>query len=290
MDDSFVFHSSSTQPGGHVPVERPCRRLYKEAAYLFFSCLILLVPSLFFKARPYFLLLSIFLLFSPIEVGHILLTRMPVSPGLMSAVLNTNQQEAFELIYSMKGYVFLYILALLVFYWVLFTRIENKPLLTKRGKIVVFSLFALFNIALWGTMWKMADYTDGPIYRLRAANTNFRVKYKKVYPCDIIAATAEVIASEREVDKMREQLKDFSFDATRQDTIPEKEIYVLVIGESARYGNFSLNGYDRPTSPPAGEAGKPGIIQSGAYNSQPDQRSAGTTAYPRNTRKPGPGL
>ncbi|MCD8269147.1 MAG: phosphoethanolamine transferase [Parabacteroides sp.] len=221
----------------------------KQAAYLFFSCLILLVPSLFFKTRPYFLLLSIFLLFSPIEVGHILLTRMPVSPGLMSAVLNTNQQEAFELIYSMKGYVFLYILALLVFYWVLFTRIENKPLLTKRDKIVVFSLFALFNIALWGTMWKMADYTDGPIYRLRAANTNFRVKYKKVYPCDIIAATAEVIASEREVDKMREQLKDFSFDATRQDTIPEKEIYVLVIGESARYGNFSLNGYDRPTSP-----------------------------------------
>lgn len=221
----------------------------KQAAYLFFSCLILLIPALFFKARIYFLFQSIFLLLSPIEIGHILLNRMPVSVGLMSAILNTNNQEAFELIYSMKGYVFLFVLLLLVFYWILFTRIENKPLFTMRGKITVFTLFILFNICLWGAMWKMADYTDGATYRFRAANTSFRLKYKKIYPCDMIAATAAVLATEREVDKMLEQLKDFSFEAGRQDTIPGKEIYVLVIGESARYGNFSLNGYNRPTSP-----------------------------------------
>ena len=221
----------------------------KQVAYLFFSCLILTVPALLFKAKAYFALSSLFLILSPIEIGHVILNKMPISIGLMSAILNTNNQEAFELIYSLKGYVLLFIPILILYYWVLFTRIENKPIFTGKGKIVVFSLFALFNIALWGTMWKMSDYTDGAVYRMRAANSNFLMKYKKVYPCDLLAATTEVFAMEREIDRMQEQLKDFSFRAERQDTLPGKEIYVLVIGESSRYGNYSLNGYNRPTSP-----------------------------------------
>lgn len=221
----------------------------KQVAYLFFSCLILTVPALLFKAKVYFALSSLFLILSPIEIGHVILNKMPISIGLMSAILNTNNQEAFELIYSLKGYLLLFILILILYYWVLFTRIENKPIFTGKGKIVIFSLFALFNIALWGTMWKMSDYTDGAVYRLRAANSNFLMKYKKVYPCDLLAATTEVFAMEREIDRMQEQLKDFSFRAKRQDTLPGKEIYVLVIGESSRYGNYSLNGYNRPTSP-----------------------------------------
>ena len=221
----------------------------KQAAYLFFSCLILIVPALLFKAKRYFSLSGLFLILSPIEIGHVLLNKMPISIGLMSAILNTNNQEAFELIYSLKGYVIFFLLILILYYWVLFTRIENKPIFTVKGKIVVFSLFAIFNIALWGMMWKMVDYTDGAIYRMRATNSSFLMKYKKIYPCDLIAATAEVFAMEREIDRMQEQLKDFSFRAEQQDTIPGKEIYVLVIGESGRYGNYSLNGYNRPTSP-----------------------------------------
>lgn len=221
----------------------------KQAAYLFFSCLILIVPALLFKAKLYFSLSGLFLILSPIEIGHVLLNKMPISIGLMSAILNTNNQEAFELIYSLKGYVIFFLLILILYYWVLFTRIENKPIFTVKGKIVVFSLFAIFNIALWGMMWKMVDYTDGAIYRMRATNSSFLMKYKKIYPCDLIAATAEVFAMEREIDRMQEQLKDFSFQAEQQDTIPGKEIYVLVIGESGRYGNYSLNGYNRPTSP-----------------------------------------
>ena len=72
----------------------------KQVAYLFFSCLILTVPALLFKARVYFALSSLFLILSPIEIGHVILNKMPISIGLMSAILHTNNQEAFELIYS----------------------------------------------------------------------------------------------------------------------------------------------------------------------------------------------
>lgn len=221
----------------------------KQAAYMFFSCLILLVPALFFKVRFYFLFQSLFLLMSPIEIGHILFSRMPVTIGLMSAILNTNQQEAFELIYSMKGYVILFLLILLVFYGILFTQIENKPLFTRRGKIWMCCLYILFNLALWTAMWKISDDTNGTAFRIQAVTNNFYSKYTKTYPCNLIAVFIETLATEQETEQMQEKLKDFRFHAQRQKTIQEKEIYVLIIGESCRYGNFSVNGYERPTSP-----------------------------------------
>lgn len=221
----------------------------KQAAYLLFSCLILLVPAFVLKARAYFALLSVFLVLSPIEIGSVLVNRMPVSVGMMSAILNTNSQEAFELIYSLKGYAAAYLLLLVAFYWVLFVKIENKPLLTLRGKALLFGLFAIFNIALWLAMWKIAAFTDEPGYRVKTANMSFNTKYRKAYPFNLIAATSEVMLAQQEVRKMQERLKDFSFRAKPQEAIEEKELYVLVIGESARYGNFSLNGYHRPTSP-----------------------------------------
>ncbi len=53
--------------------------------------------------------------------------------------------------------------------------------------------------------------------------------------------------------RIRQYIKDannMSFGATKQDTLHEKEIYVLGIGESMRYDNLSLNGkYYRSTTP-----------------------------------------
>lgn len=46
------------------------------------------------------------------------------------------------------------------------------------------------------------------------------------------------------------QTIDFQFHSTRTKEIPEKEVYVLAIGESVRYDNCSLNGiYPRQTMP-----------------------------------------
>lgn len=47
----------------------------------------------------------------------------------------------------------------------------------------------------------------------------------------------------------RERAKSFRFDASRPDEPEEPELYVLVVGESARRHNWSLYGYARETNP-----------------------------------------
>jgi len=223
--------------------------LIKQIAYLFFSCLILILPALVFNARSYFLFLSVFFILSPLEIAHILLNRMPVTEGFMSAILNTNKMEAFELLSVMKGYIIAGLLLLVLYYWIVFKKIRNKLLLTRKGKLIVGSIFVVFNISLWATMWGMSDFRADNAHRLIDANSNLLRKYSKTYPFDLIVATLDVFEGRREVSEMEDKLKDFSFSSVKRNEINQREIYVLVIGEAARYGNFSVNGYNRPTSP-----------------------------------------
>lgn len=221
----------------------------KQLAYLFLSCLILLIPAFFLRARAYFVLCSLFLLLSPVEISHIVLNRMPVTEGYVDAILQTNRMEALELLSFVKLYLLSAVVLFIFYYWILFTKVDNTPLLTRKGKYVIGMLFIVFNLCLWAMMWKLSGYAMDETSRLKETHSNFFSKYTKTYPLDMICATRDVFISRREVRKMESRLEGFSFGITRQKDISQREIYVLVIGESARYGNFSLNGYSRPTSP-----------------------------------------
>lgn len=223
--------------------------LVKQGAYLFLSGILLLLPAFLLKARPYFLLLSLFFLFAPIEIAHILLNRMPVTEGFVAAILHTNVGEAMELLSFLKFYLLFGMGVMAFYYWVLFRKIDNKPLLTRQGKCVFGFLFLFFNLALWAMMWKLSAYEADNRSRLQETHSNFKSKYAKTYPLDLIKATGDVFRSREEVRQMEEKLKDFSFHANKREALPQREIYVLVVGESARYANFAINGYDRPTSP-----------------------------------------
>jgi glucan phosphoethanolaminetransferase (alkaline phosphatase superfamily) len=43
--------------------------------------------------------------------------------------------------------------------------------------------------------------------------------------------------------------ENFTFHAEKKDGLAEREIYVLIVGETARYSNWEMNGYPRATSP-----------------------------------------
>ena len=79
--------------------------LFKRLAYLSFSLLVFLLPSLFLKARTFFLYQGIFVLLAPFEIGHIYFSKMPISFGFLLAMLDTNIDEAFELLSSIKIFI-----------------------------------------------------------------------------------------------------------------------------------------------------------------------------------------
>ncbi len=58
-----------------------------------------------------------------------------------------------------------------------------------------------------------------------------------------------------QVNEMLSKNKNFHFGTFKKDTLNQKEIYVLVIGESSRNDHWELNGYHRPTNPCLKETG-----------------------------------
>lgn len=221
--------------------------LFKKAAYLLFSVLILFVPALFLKLRYYFLLEGLFVLLAPLEIVHMYLNKMPITEGFISAIIHTNPGEAFEMLYSLKGICIIVGFIWFCYFLITFTRIKNDFLFTSKAKIIIAVMFIFFNLGLYGIMYQMA-YKQGVINRFEYANDHFNKKYKKTYPADLLTVSYSLYSNQKKEKALQQELQHFSFGASKEFQT-DKELYVVVIGESARYGNFSINGYERPTSP-----------------------------------------
>ncbi|MDH6535182.1 hypothetical protein D0T51_10840 [Parabacteroides sp. 52] len=219
-----------------------------KVAYLGFSLIVWLLPALFLRLRVYFGVMSVFLLLAPIEISHIILNKMPVTEGFLSAILHTNAAEAWELLGAMKAAGALILLLWFVYFFILLRKIKNTYLFTRSVRIWILFLFLAGNLLLLGAMFFLAYKNKAPV-PVAYATHNFAKKYRKIYPCDLLTVAYRTYEKEKEGDRLSEDLAHFSFHASRKETVAEKEIYVVIIGESARYGNLSLNGYMRPTTP-----------------------------------------
>jgi len=222
-------------------------RITMKIAYVGFALILWITPAFFLKLRTYFLVMSVFLLLSPIEIAHIILNGMPVTEGFISAIIHTNFSEAWELINTLKVIALLYILTVTGYYYITFKKIENRYLFTRTAAIGLFSLCLIGNLVLYGAMLRIAFQMDAPL-PWNYATEHFAKKYRKIYPYDLITVSYRTYAVQQEMRQLQKELADFSFDATRP-LIEGREIYVVVIGESARFSNFAINGYSYPTTP-----------------------------------------
>jgi heptose-I-phosphate ethanolaminephosphotransferase len=68
-------------------------------------------------------------------------------------------------------------------------------------------------------------------------------------PLGIFSQGYLTYALRQEETQLREAARSFKFQAQRPASPPDSEIYVLVVGESARRHNFGLYGYGRDTTP-----------------------------------------
>ena len=90
-------------------------------------------------------------------------------------------------------------------------------------------------------------------------NTKRFTLHENVYPANIFYNMGFAINKLQKVNNYPNTSKGFSFAASKADKrTDEREIYVLVIGETARADNWSLYGYGRETSPRL--AADPGVV------------------------------
>ena len=265
--------------------------LTKQIGYLLFTSVILVIPALFLKLRWYFLFESIFMLCAPFEIGYVWIYKSTISDGFISSVLNTNIWEALELLMTIKWQIIILLIIWAVYYFIVFRKIENKYLFTRKYSLLTGTTIIIFNMLLFSAMY-VTEYrqeksymdinktiiTDKAVtndetadvegFNLTAMNDkksnfseaaeNLADNYESVYPLNIITTLIRNHNNNVTLNDMRRNIATFSYGAKQYQSPSEREIYIVIIGESARYGNFSINGYKRNTSPRLEKI--PGII------------------------------
>lgn len=91
--------------------------------------------------------------------------------------------------------------------------------------------------------------TYGLSFAAKNVDTNRYNYYEDVYPVNMIYNLDFAADRWKMSNEYYKTSKDFAFEAKKVDTTSQREIYVLVVGETGRSENWSLYGYERETTP-----------------------------------------
>lgn len=214
------------------------------------SVTVLSIPFFIFKQKVAFVIAFVLVLFSPLEVMHFFLYKEPLGRGFVLLLMQTDYHEVLELIQSYFVFAILFVFILFTYLFLLIRFIQNKYLFHQKTRKFSLVILLVFTAVLYAYSFKGAYV---PRLQLKNnvsnANQSFVKKFRKIYPVNIPYAYNQAKDFYAEITSLNPEIDKFSFNAFKNDRLEEREIYVLVIGESARYASFSINGYERETNP-----------------------------------------
>lgn len=151
-------------------------------------------------------------------------------------LVTTNPTEAGELLSNiMPSVLFVIIVYVPLLIWSIYA-IKQKPLphsFRKKQR----------KLALAGTTIGLILLASCYI-----SNKDYKIQ-NDLYPINVMYNVEQAISREYKKNKYFETSKDFTFNASATHDQSANEIYVLVIGETARAENFGIYGYKRNTTP-----------------------------------------
>jgi glucan phosphoethanolaminetransferase (alkaline phosphatase superfamily) len=169
----------------------------------------------------------VFLLLAPLEIAHIFANKEPATSAYLFAVTDTNWNEFTELLQSAFILIICLLLVWILYFYLLFKKIRSTYTVhSKKHRLYALGFYVLLLIS---------GYFIG-------CN-------QKIYPYSLIYRSYQTYSIQKEMREGREKMQNFRFGAKKEDAISEREVYILVIGETGRYSSFSVNGYKRNTSP-----------------------------------------
>ena len=214
--------------------KEPARFLLNTIA--FFS--LFLSPAFLYRnhVRLFALLLFPIIILSIINLACIYYYNTPIIDYLLVLVLNTNFQESTEFI---KGHIWTSIFSTSIYvlvYGYLITKIKDNINYKKALRISLVSILVII-------LLPFTDHSDKK-YIQKMIGT-----FYTIFPTSLIYSIKSVYTQYHLVNTNGSIKKSFKFNATQQDNNNEKQIHVLVIGESASFYHWSASGYNRKTTP-----------------------------------------
>jgi len=195
------------------------------------------------------------MLIAPLEIAYVTIYKSTATDGYISSLLNTNMGEATELLLTLKWQCIAFLALWSIYFFVTFRKVKNNYLFTRRSAIIIGLIFVFFNISLFASMYALEYRRAGSEVRMDSVTDNHLNKYRKTFPCNIIAILSRNYDNYRIISEMQKNIAYFSFNAQQNTSSSEQEIYLVVIGEASRFSSFSINGYERETSPALEENG-----------------------------------
>jgi glucan phosphoethanolaminetransferase (alkaline phosphatase superfamily) len=201
---------------------------------------LLLVPIVlfFYNLKIYYYLLAAIAAFTPIALLPVLLINSVPNVEMLGLVLETNYHEVTELLDW--GQILLLLLFIILFF-VGFVGLSKK--LPRR---LPFKTAALVSALSLGAFLCVPFLRTTILkYYPIIINRTFRA----YYPFRISKAFTVLSKELKNTENYNKAVANFSFSATKNINDTARNIHVLIIGETARYDHWSINGYHRETSP-----------------------------------------
>ena len=223
--------------------------LLKKSVFFLISFSIITIPLTFIKPKYYSYLVLVFFPFIIFETYHIFHFKNSSSQEIIASVLQTNFNEAKELILSSIYFILFTVLLLII---LIFTskKINNSFTTSRRVKKIIFFIFIFTFISLEIRNINLAlQLNNKKSEVIKATNYYLKVQMSKNFPTGFFIKSYEVYNGFQKQKKYESNTSNFTFNALKNDTLKESEIYVLVIGETARKHNFHVYGYPKNTSP-----------------------------------------
>ena len=206
-------------------------------AFLITACYIL-SPIVLFRnnIKLYTWLLLPIVVFVPISLFCVILYTLPLNFDIMVVIYNTNSGEALEFA---RGYILYFIVLLLCYYGAYIYLNKKLPSKISLNNSLKISIGSTVGFAILGLF----------INKNIGYQNQIKQNLTGSFPGSLIY-NAYVFGKQLQlINQHEEKVKNFKFNASPKVTLTERQIYVLVIGESARAKNWQLFGYERKNSP-----------------------------------------
>lgn len=161
-----------------------------------------------------------------------------ISADMFLNAVTTSVSEAGEVLDSLLPSVLFVVIVYIPSTIIAYMAMKRKVYLKKGFRRKAFFSSILIMVITYGLSFK-ANNID----------TNRFNYYEDVYPINMIYNLDFAVDRWKMSNDYYNTSKDFKFNAHKVDSTNQREIYVLVVGETSRSENWSLYGYDRETTP-----------------------------------------
>lgn len=184
------------------------------------------------------LLLFIFLFYGAFQIVLLFLYgESIIAVDMFLNVATTSVEEATELLGNLASAVItvclVYIPALI---WGICLAVK-KHFPSSKDRLKARTIASIITAA--GLIFLGASYIFVPDFNLT----------RQIFPANVMRNTVSAVERTVATERYHTTSSDFTYGAVSTHPVDEKEIYVLVVGETSRADNWQLMGYPRPTNP-----------------------------------------